>query len=44
MALSLKNVFGFFGFILTTIYYILTSKSFLKLYKRRNNNLEGIDF
>ena len=44
MALSLKNIFEVLASILTIMYYILTSTSFLKLYKRRNNNLEGINF
>ena len=44
MDLSLKNIFGFFGSILTSVYFAISSMSFLKLYKRYNNNLEGINF
>ena len=40
----LKSFFGFLGAVLTSLYYILSSKSFTKLCKVNNNNLEGINF
>ena len=40
----LRSFFGVIGSLLTSIYYIISSKSFLKLFKRNDNNLEDIDF
>ena len=40
----IKNIFGFLGGILNSLYYILSAKSFLKLCNKSNNNLEDINF
>lgn len=40
----LRNIFGFLGFISTSVYYILSAKTFLQLYKYTNYNLERVNF
>ena len=40
----LKSFFGILGSLLPSIYYIISAKSFLNLFKGNKNNLEEIDF